>query len=54
VKALHAKIGQLSMERFFIKRAWSHRRCERNGVIEKEGKLPITRQCEMLDGQCFY
>jgi len=36
-------------ERFFIQRARSHRRCERQAMIDKEEKLPVTRQCTILD-----
>jgi len=36
-------------ERFFIKRARSHRRCERKEMIDKEDSLPVTRQCEILE-----
>jgi putative transposase len=36
-------------ERFFIRRARSHRRCERKMMIDKEDKLPVTRQCDLLD-----
>ncbi|MCX5830142.1 MAG: IS3 family transposase [Deltaproteobacteria bacterium] len=50
VKDLHAKIGQLSMENdFLFRRARSHRRCERNMMIDKGDKLPVTQQCNLLD-----
>ncbi|MDO9230716.1 MAG: IS3 family transposase [Syntrophales bacterium] len=50
VKDLHAKIGQLSMENdFLFRRARSDRRCERKMMIDKEDKLPVTRQCDLLD-----
>ncbi|MDD4464842.1 MAG: IS3 family transposase [Desulfobacterales bacterium] len=50
VKELHAKIGQLSMENDFLFRcARSHRRCERQEMIDKEEKLPVTRQCKLLE-----
>ncbi|TRZ76454.1 MAG: IS3 family transposase [Deltaproteobacteria bacterium] len=50
VKDLHAKIGQLSMENdFLFRRARSHRRCERKAMIDKGDKLPVTRQCDLLD-----
>ncbi|MCG7852840.1 MAG: IS3 family transposase [Methanosarcinaceae archaeon] len=50
VNDLHAKIGQLSMENgFFIRRARSHRRCERQTMIDRRDKLPVTRQCALLD-----
>ncbi|MFA5942296.1 MAG: IS3 family transposase [Candidatus Paceibacterota bacterium] len=50
VKDLHAKIGQLSMENDFLgRRARSHRRCERKAMIDKDDKLPVTRQCALLD-----
>ena len=36
-------------ERFFIRRARSHRRCERKAMIDKGDNLPVTRQCNLLD-----
>ena len=36
-------------KRFFIKRARSHRRCERQAMIDKENQLSVKRQCEILD-----
>jgi hypothetical protein len=34
---------------FFVKRARSYRRCERQAMIDREDKLPVTQQCEILD-----
>jgi len=45
VKELHAKIGQLAMEkRFFIRSAWANSRAERKEMINRQHELPLTRQ----------
>ena len=50
VKTLHAKIGQLALgERFFGRRARSHRRCERKAMIDATHDLPLVRQAQLLD-----
>src|SRR6202165_1924456 len=36
-------------ERFFGRRARSHRRCERKEMIDATHELPVTRQAELLD-----
>jgi transposase-like protein len=35
-------------KRFFIRRAWSHSRSERQAMIERGAELPVTRQCKIL------
>ncbi|QJD28515.1 IS3 family transposase [Methylococcus geothermalis] len=50
VKELHAKIGQLAMANDFLsRRARSRRRCERKTMIDRSDKLPVVRQCELLE-----
>ena len=49
LKTLHAKIGQLTLENdFFVRRARSHRRCERKAMIDATDKLPVTKQAKLL------
>lgn len=35
--------------RFFVRRARSHRRCERKAMIDPAHELPVTRQARLLD-----
>ncbi|MHB0791235.1 IS3 family transposase [Bradyrhizobium sp. 5.13L] len=58
VKALHAKIGDLTLENgFFRRRAQQSRPAERKAMIDREHDLPITRQAEVLKisrGSVYY
>ncbi|WP_271527542.1 IS3 family transposase [Bradyrhizobium sp. CCBAU 25338] len=58
VKALHAKIGKLTLENgFFRRRAQQSRPAERKAMIDREHNLPITRQAEVLKisrGSVYY
>ncbi|ENM3782393.1 IS3-like element ISVpa4 family transposase [Vibrio paracholerae] len=50
VDKLHAKIGQLTMENgFFGESARSLDRAQRKCSLDKSTKLPIKRQCELLN-----
>ncbi|MCZ7663983.1 MAG: IS3 family transposase [Thermoleophilia bacterium] len=50
VAELHAKIGELTMENgFFVRCARSHKRQERQAMIDKGQPLPVRRQAELLD-----
>ncbi|HDZ84208.1 MAG TPA: IS3 family transposase [Nitrospirae bacterium] len=50
VKELHAKIGQLAMENDFLgSRARANRRAERKEMIDRDHKLPLTQQSEILE-----
>ncbi len=51
VKELHAKRGQLAMETMFWppRTVASPRRGERKTMIDRSAKLPVVRQCELLD-----
>ena len=47
---LHAKIGQLTMEKdFFIQSARSRPVSERRAMIQAAHPLTVTRRCELLD-----
>ena len=49
VRELHAKIGELTVERdFFRPRARALSRAERVGMIERDGPLSLSRQCALL------
>ena len=60
VKALHAKIGELTLEndsRFFRSRAHQGGIAERKAMIDREHDLPITKQAEILKvsrGSVYY
>jgi transposase len=50
VKDLHAKIGQLTLEkRFFRTRTRTYRRVERKVMIAREHALPIRDQLRLID-----
>ncbi len=50
VRELHAKIGELTVERdFFSARARLHPRTERAEMIDQGAELAMKRQCELLD-----
>ena len=49
VRELHAKIGELTVERdFFSARAQALSRAERGRMIERDGPLSLSRQCALL------
>jgi putative transposase len=49
VRELHAKIGELTIRtRFFVQRARALPKPERQALIDRESKMPITRQCDLL------
>ncbi|QHP74422.1 IS3 family transposase [Bradyrhizobium sp. LCT2] len=48
VKTLHAKIGELTLENDFRRRAQQSRPAERKAMIDREHDLPITKQAEVL------
>ena len=50
IKVLHAKIGELSMEKdFFIKGARSRPIAERRAMIARTHALPVIRQCKLVE-----
>ncbi|RLA01591.1 MAG: IS3 family transposase [Gammaproteobacteria bacterium] len=50
VKELHAKIGQLTMERDFLEQGLERiPRPQRKEMIDRDHQLPVTRQCQLLD-----
>ncbi|TXC62100.1 IS3 family transposase [Piscinibacter aquaticus] len=49
LKALHAKIGQLALENDFLgRRAQQGRVAERKAMIDRDHRLPVKRQAELL------
>lgn len=48
VKAMHAKIGQLTLKNLFIRRARQGRIAERKEMIGRDRALPVKRQAEVL------
>ncbi|MCW8828918.1 MAG: IS3 family transposase [Gammaproteobacteria bacterium] len=49
VQALHAKIGQLTMENDFLERgARTDSRAQRKEMVDRSDPLPVSRQCELL------
>ena len=49
IRDLHAKIGELTVERdFFSARAQALSRAERGRMIERDGPLSLSRQCALL------
>ena len=49
VRDLHAKIGELTVERdFFSARVAALSRSERMGMVEEDGPLSLSRQCGLL------
>lgn len=49
VRALQAKIGQLTMENDFLERGLDKdSRAQRQEMVERKGPLPVVRQCELL------
>jgi putative transposase len=48
VQELHAKIGELTMERDFLSSALGRFRPERQALIDREANMPITTQCQLL------
>jgi len=48
VKMLHAKIGELRHQRFFVRRAQQGRPLERKAMIDRSHALPITKQAQAL------
>ena len=48
VKELHAKIGELTMERIFSARVGALSRAERLAMVERGGGLSLARQCALL------
>ncbi len=54
VRELHAKVGEVTLERdFLVRRARSLRAAERETLIDREAEVTIRRQCEMLDLCCI-
>ncbi|MBZ0070787.1 MAG: IS3 family transposase [Gammaproteobacteria bacterium] len=50
VQALHAKIGQLTMENDFLgTRARTDSRAQRKEMVDRTDPLPVSRQCALLD-----
>ncbi|MFB3116781.1 MAG: IS3 family transposase [Gammaproteobacteria bacterium] len=50
IKELHAKIGKLTVEKDFLsKSARSRTMTERKAMVDKSHKLPINRQCQLLE-----
>ncbi|MBA2788513.1 IS3 family transposase [Mycobacterium canettii] len=50
IKELHAKIGELTMERDFLgSRARALGPQVRRAMIDRDDRLPVTSQCELLD-----
>ncbi len=57
VKSLHAKIGELTLENDFRRRAHQVGMAERKAMIDREYDLPITKQAEILKisrGSVYY
>ena len=48
VKTLHAKIGELTLTNFFVRRARQGRPAERKAMIDRGHDLPITQQAKSL------
>ena len=49
IRELHAKIGELTMERDLSTRFEVPRRTERVAMIDRGNELPLSRQCALLD-----
>ncbi|WP_456637166.1 IS3 family transposase [Bradyrhizobium sp. USDA 10063] len=50
LKALHAKIGELTLENgFFVRRTRQSRPAERKEMIDREHELPVVRQAKVLN-----
>jgi transposase-like protein len=57
VKALHAKIGELTLETDFLKERSTRRGAERKAMIDRTQNLPISKQAEVLNisrGSVYY
>ena len=49
MKELYAKIGELTVERDFSARVGELSRSARRAMVERDGALSPSRQCELLD-----
>ena len=49
IKELHAKIGELTVEKDFFERARSQPVRERKTMITANDELPVARQCRLLE-----